>query len=47
MTPTSPEPAFQGPDNYAQPGYFATGGGGGGSPGPYGTYYAGNGGREF
>ena len=44
MTPTSPEPAFQGPDNYAQPGYQHTGGGGGGSCGPYGTYYAGSGG---
>lgn len=45
MTPGSPNPYWQGPDNWAQPGFHCTGGGGGGNRGPYGSYYGGNGGQ--
>ena len=43
MSPTSSEPRWQGPTNWAQPGFHCTGGGGGGNRGPYGTYRGGNG----
>ena len=44
--PTQPSPySFSAPSpNYAENGVTNTGGGGGGNAGPYGTYYAGNGG---
>ena len=44
--PTQPSPhPFSAPSpNYAENGVTNTGGGGGGNSGPYGTYYAGNGG---
>lgn len=45
MTPGSPNPYWNGPTNWAQPGFYATGGGGGGNRGPYGTYRGGDGGQ--
>ena len=43
--PTQPNPhPFNTNPNYAEDGVTHTGGGGGGNRGPYGTYYAGNGG---